>query len=117
MNSELTIAERAFRDGIILDLRGDLTKQSEAALLHWRDWAAGLDGKAALALNLTEVERINSAGIALLIRLCQQGLKAGFAIYAYGVRAHYQKMFRLIGLTEFMTIYPDEYSLMLSFEP
>lgn len=112
----LEIAERAFAQGIVLDLRGELTKTTEAVLLGWRDWARGLDDGRALVLNLTGIGRINSAGIALLIRLAQQGLKAGYEVYAFGVSTHYQKMFRLIGLTDFITVYPDEYALMLKLE-
>ncbi|WP_135555674.1 STAS domain-containing protein [Paenibacillus cymbidii] len=116
MTERLIIDERTFAWGYILDLQGELTKLSEEKLLGWRPWAQGLDGKPYLVLNLTGIRLINSAGIALLIRLSQHALKAGFSIYAFGVNAHYQKMFRLIGLTEFILLYPDEYSLVLRLE-
>ncbi|MEK3885572.1 STAS domain-containing protein [Paenibacillus sp. PL2-23] len=116
MINELTIKERPFGRGIVFDLQGDLTKQSESVLLGCRDWAAGMgDGQAAV-LNLSSVSIINSAGIALLIRLSQMALKADYRLYAYGVSPHYQKMFRLIGLTDYIMIYPDEYSLMQRLE-
>lgn len=113
MNEELTIAERRFGTGLILDLAGNLTRQSEEALLGRRRWDEGLAEGRNLVLNFGGVRIVNSAGIALLIRLAHAGQKAGFRIYGIGVSGHYQKMFRLIGLTEFILLYPDEYSLML----
>lgn len=113
MNDELTIAERPFERGLILDLAGNLTRQSEAALLGLRRWSEGLDEGPNLVLNFSGVGIVNSAGIALLIRLANAGRRAGYRIYGIGVSAHYQKMFRLVGLTELILLYPDEYSLML----
>lgn len=116
MNSELKIGERPIQAGLVWDLEGDLTKQAEETLLQSlagvRDVAKGR----ALALNFAKVAYINSSGIALLIRLAQTGIKSEISLYAFGINAHYQKMFRLIGLTDFIMIYPDEYSLMLQFE-
>jgi stage II sporulation protein AA (anti-sigma F factor antagonist) len=114
--SDLRIEERAFAEGVILDFTGDITKQAEDTILQWRDWGRGLDGRANLLLNFSGVSYINSAGIAALIRLVDAGLKAGFDTYAFGLTSHYQKLFRVVGLTEFLMIYPDEYSLMKRFE-
>ncbi len=116
MKNELTIGERIFASGLILDIQGDLTKDAEDILLHQRNWSEGLGDGANVILNFSEVEYINSAGIAVLIRLAQTGKKAGFTIYAFGINSHYQKMFRLIGLAEFIMIYPDEYALMQRFQ-
>jgi stage II sporulation protein AA (anti-sigma F factor antagonist) len=96
-----------------LDMRGDLTRQSEEAVLQLRPWADGLDGRRKyLILNLTQVPYINSAGIAVLIRLARAGIKGGFTTFAYGVTPHYEKLFRMVGLTEYMLIYPEEYSIL-----
>ncbi len=116
MNSELSIAERLFRDGILLDLQGDLTMKAEESLLKWRDWENGMEGRSRLVLNFNGVDYVNSAGIAILIRLAHAAQQAGFSLYGFGINAHYQRMFRLIGLTDFLTIYPDEYSLMLKLQ-
>ena len=116
MKGELIVGERPFREGLIVDLKGDLTKQAEDVLLYDRQWERLPAGKSVLVLNFSEVEYINSAGIAVLIRLSQTALTSGHTLYAYGINAHYQKMFRLIGLTEFIMIYPDEYALMLRFQ-
>lgn len=116
MNSELIIGERPFQGGLILDLEGDLTKQAENELLKDLGGDRGLTDGQALALNLTRVAYMNSSGLALLIRLAQACLQAGVVLFAYGVSAHYQKMFRLIGLTELIVIDPDEYAFKLRFQ-
>jgi len=113
--SEFHIGERFFAEGLILDLKGDVTKQAEDALLQWRKWEQALDGKRNLVLNFSDVPYINSAGIATLIRLIDACLKAGIDSYAFGLTSHYQKLFRVVGMTEFLMIYPDEYSLLKRF--
>lgn len=112
MDSELHITERVAADCVTLDLNGQLTRLSEQTLLEWRDWASGLGGASALALNFANVVVINSAGIALLIRLSQYAQTGGFSLYAYGISAHYRKIFRLVGLTELIAVFPDEPSLV-----
>lgn len=102
----------------LLVLRGDLSKESEIAVLGLRPWQEGLqDGKGALVIDFTEVPYINSAGIAVLIRLVRMGMKARFRSYAYGVTSHYQKLFRMVGLTEYMAIYPNEYAVSERLDP
>lgn len=95
-----------------LDLQGDLTKQSEQSLLSLRSWQEGLDdARPYLVLNLTRVPYINSAGIAVLIRLSRAGAKGNYVTFAYGITPHYEKLFRMVGLTESMMIYPDEHAI------
>lgn len=95
-----------------LDLQGDLTKQSEPSLLDLRSWQEGLDeARPYLVLNLTRVPYINSAGIAVLIRLSRAGARGNYVTFAYGITPHYEKLFRMVGLTESMMIYPDEHAI------
>ncbi len=113
--------EQAFRADVrylsslsmALDMQGDLTKQAEQSLLLMRPWQEGLDeGRTYLILNLTQVPYINSAGIAVLIRLSRAGAKGGFLTFGYGITPHYEKLFRMVGLTEYLTIYPDEHAII-----
>lgn len=113
MDQSIRIDIRYVFHSMIIDLQGDLTKQAEASLLHMRDWSKGLeDDRKFLILNLKQVPYINSAGIAVLIRLVRAGQKGKFQTFAYGVTSHYEKLFRMVGLTDYMTIYPDEYSIL-----
>lgn len=112
MNQDCRATLRETEHYTALTLHGDVTKQSEEALFGLRPWQEGLDGaKMFLVIDFTDVPYINSAGIALLIRLVRIGLKAGYRTFAFGVSAHYQKLFRMVGLTEYMAIYPSEYAV------
>lgn len=116
-NQSSAIAVRELGRALVLDLRGDLTKEQESPLLGMRSWEEGLGGdKEHLILNLTDVTYINSSGIAILIRLVRWGAKGGYRTSAFGVTPHYQKLFRMVGLTETMLIYPNEYSALRSAE-
>ena len=111
MSEQQKITVRETERYTLLALHGDLSKDAEETLLGARAWQDGLEGgKTALVLDFTGVPYINSAGIAVLIRLVRTGRKAGFRTYAFGVNAHYQKLFRMVGLTELMAIYPSEYA-------
>jgi len=117
VETAFTFQSRDFGTGLALTLAGDLTKAAEQALLDGFDWERGLGGgRRYLVLNLTGVNYINSAGMAVLIRLSRTGRKAGYHTFACGVTTHYQKLFRMVGLTEYMMIYPDEYSVMQRIE-
>lgn len=117
MDTPFRMNIRHFGSGIVLDLNGDLTKTAEEEMLHSRSWdqEMGPEGKY-LILNFTGMPYINSAGIAILIRLSRTGRKAGYKTFAFGLNAHYQKLFRVVGLTEYKMIYPDEYSVMQRIE-
>lgn len=114
MDSSMMIHIRYVSSTVMaLDLQGDLTKPAEDQLLRMRNWQDGLEEQRPyLILNLTQVPYINSAGIAVLIRLTRAGARGHFMTFAYGVTAHYEKLFRMVGLTESMMIYPDEHAIL-----
>lgn len=117
MNGSFQIETHGFDTGLIVDMTGDLTKAAEDTLLDMQFWNQRLcDGKKHLVLNFSGVPYINSAGIAVLIRLTRHVVKSGCTTFAYGLGAHYQKLFRMVGLTEYMMIYPDEHSVLLRIE-
>lgn len=113
MEQDLQMTTRMTDDALILDLCGDVTKRAEQTILGYRDWEQGIDGgRSYLLINFSAVPYINSAGIAVFIRLTRAGLKAGYTTFAYGLNLHFQKLFRMVGLTEYMMIYPDEHAVM-----
>ncbi|WP_409342480.1 STAS domain-containing protein [Paenibacillus sp. MBLB4367] len=113
MEGSFEAGVRSAGSALIVDMKGDLTKQAEERLLGLHAWNEPLgEGGTSLILNFTGVPYINSAGIALLIRIVRSGAKAGRQTYAYGMNAHYQKLFRIVGLTTHMLIYPDEYAIL-----
>lgn len=117
MDTHFQVRPRSFGRGIILDMDGDMTRQAEEALLGRQSWETGLGASGRyLILNFTHVPSINSAGIAVLIRIVRAGMKGGFRTFAYGISPHFQKLFRMVGLTEYLMIYPDEYAVLQRIE-
>jgi anti-anti-sigma factor len=112
VEKQLHVHIRYKEQACILDMRGDLSKEAEQELLGLCSWEEGLaGGRKYLILNFTEVPYINSLGIAVLIRIVRAGRKGGYESFAFGVTPHYQKLFRMVGLTEYMMLYPDEYAI------
>lgn len=57
-----------------------------------------------LLLDFTEVDYINSAGIALLIKLLRGTRAAGTTVRVIGLSDHYRRIFRMVGLTQYLEI-------------
>ncbi|CAG5091959.1 Anti-sigma F factor antagonist [Thermobacillus xylanilyticus] len=117
MNSMLELNIVPFDAGLSVTLKGDLDQQAEQKIRSVLDWEDGLgEGRRYLILNLHEVNFINSAGMALLIRIARAGRKKGFHTFVCGASAHYQKLFRMVGLTEYVMLYPDDYAALQRIE-
>lgn len=111
MEKELTVKEEQKQGSLLLHLSGDITKTSGDTLLRFRKWEDGLDeGSHSLIINFTEVSYINSAGIASLIRLVRLGTRGGYQTGCYGLHYHYEKLFKMVGLTKYMEIFPSEWA-------
>lgn len=110
-DNELNIIARIKSDIYILRLSGDITKNSGDALLNWRDWEAGLpDGITALLIDFSEVNYINSAGIAALIRLTRIGAGGLYRSGCFNLHYHYEKIFTMVGLNKYLKFYPSEWA-------
>ncbi|AGA56459.1 anti-anti-sigma factor [Thermobacillus composti KWC4] len=117
MNSMLELNIVPFDAGLSVTLKGDLDQQAEQKIRSVLDWEDGLgEDRRYLILNLHEVNFINSAGMALLIRIARAGRKKGFHTFICGASAHYQKLFRMVGLTEYVMLYPDDYAALQRIE-
>ncbi|CAG0967495.1 MAG: STAS domain-containing protein [Anaerolinea sp.] len=58
--------------------------------------------------NFASTDYLNSAGIGLIISLVEDAVQAGRTVYAYGLNSHNRKLFRMVGLTERLTLVADE---------
>ncbi|NOU95156.1 anti-sigma factor antagonist [Paenibacillus sp. LMG 31456] len=109
MIKEVRVSGGAF----IIELQGEFTKDAEQPLMSLRDWKQGLgENVRVLIFDFQQVSSISSRGITLLMRIACWGAEGNYQAFGHGVAEHYQKLFRLLGLTQFMMIYPDEYSIL-----
>jgi anti-sigma B factor antagonist len=97
----------------VLRFSGDITSTSKATLLGtYQD--LGPEVKRIL-LDLSKVEYINSSGIALIIQLLMRARDIGQSIQTFGLSDHFKKVFTMVGMTKYTTIYPDESSACSAF--
>jgi len=91
----------------IINLHGEIDGFAEDAL---NAAYAEADSKSSdvIMLNFSDVDYINSTGIALVVGLLAQARKAKRKLLAYGLSDHYVEIFHITRLADFMSVYPDE---------
>ena len=94
-------------NGAILDLIGDINAFAEAVLINAYLEAGEVNPKA-LVLNFSQVDYINSNGIALIVSILGKARKDQRAVVAYGLSDHYKEIFDITRLSDFIQIVPDE---------
>jgi anti-anti-sigma factor len=100
------------RPGVaVLDLRGEINAEAEAALTAAYDEASGHD-PAAILFNFAGVEYINSTGIALIVGLLARARATRRRLLACGLSEHYVEIFAMTRLADFMTVCDDEASAL-----
>jgi anti-sigma B factor antagonist len=91
----------------IVDVRRDLDQSADAPLADAYG-RARQSGAARILLNFTDVDYINSTGIALIVSLLSAARKDDLSILAFGVSDHYRQAFEITRLTDYMPVYADE---------
>jgi len=98
---------RSANGAAIIDLHGEINANAEAVLNGaYAEAMAGQPGR--LLLNFGDVDYINSTGIALIVGVLAQARKAHVALVTYGLSSHYQEIFKITRLADFMGMVSDE---------
>jgi anti-anti-sigma factor len=98
------------RDGLsVIDLYGDIDGFADAALDTAYSEAEQLNPPAVM-LNFSQVGYINSTGIALIVGLLARARKTQRRLVTCGLSEHYQEIFSITRLSDFMTVFADEES-------
>jgi anti-sigma B factor antagonist len=95
----------------IIDLRGEITPFAEDVLNTAYTEAEKGDARVIL-LNFSNVDYINSTGIALIVSLLTRARKSNRRLFACGLSEHYVEIFHITRLVDFMNIFPDEMSAL-----
>src|SRR4028118_1766226 len=100
LSDELEVNTRNEGGVIIIDLKGDVTTFADAKITDaYR--AASAAGARNLVLNFRRSDYINSAGIAILIRIVTEVNRASQKLAMSGLNDHFQKIFRMVGLSQY----------------
>lgn len=107
IDDELKVSTRQ-RDGIwLIDLEGDVTTFAEDAITGAYQKVTS-EGARYIVINSRQSDYINSAGIAILIGVVTEVNRQGQKLAISGLSAHFQKIFRMVGLAQYADIYADE---------
>jgi anti-anti-sigma factor len=108
---EFTATVRQPNGMAIIDLCGEINAFAEPLLSAAYEKAVVAD-PATIILNFSDVAYINSTGIALIVGLLAQARKTHRRLITCGLSEHYQEIFHITRLSDFMTIYADEASAL-----
>jgi anti-anti-sigma factor len=104
MRDEIQVTVRFGKNATIIDLVGDVTTFAEEAI-HKAYQDASSDGAHNVIFNFREDDYINSAGIAILIGIVTEARKRDQRLLMTGLSAHFQKIFHMVGLTQYVDLY------------
>lgn len=105
----LTASVRRNGELIIIDMNGDIDGFADEVLENAYS-AAETAGDGAILLNFAGVGYINSTGIALIVGMLARARKAHRKLMTAGLTPHYEEIFNITRLSDFMDMYPDEES-------
>jgi anti-sigma B factor antagonist len=91
----------------VLDVRGDITSESEVALMDAYQKASG-DSTKSIVLNFSGLEYMNSGGIGLLVTMLVRANRQKQKLLAFGLTDHYKQIFELTRLDEAIAIFDSE---------
>ncbi len=96
---------------MVLDLHGEIDSFAEESLN--RAFAEAESARPeTILLNFSDVDYINSTGIALIVGLLARARKLHIPLRACGLSAHYQEIFTITRLSDFMGVFGDEASAL-----
>ena len=91
----------------VLDVKGDITADSENTLMDAYQKASTEETKA-VVLNFSGLEYMNSGGIGLLVTLLVRANRQKQKLLAFGLTEHYKQIFELTRLDEAIEIFGSE---------
>ena len=103
----LEVTTRRHGNVTVIDIKGDVTAFADAKITEAYTNATEAGAKL-LVLNFHHSNYINSAGIAILIKLVTNCGRNGQKLAMSGLNEHFQKIFRMVGLSQYADIYETE---------
>lgn len=114
MGNDLKANLRRLDARAIIDMKGEVTSLSDQTLNTLVNSAVA-EGVKHVVFNFTEVSYINSSGIAVLIGIVTTLASRGVAFNVYGLTPHFKKIFRMIGLTQYVKVLGSEGEALAAF--
>ena len=97
----------------VIDIKGDITAQSEDVLMDAYGRASAR-GVSAIVLSFDGLDYMNSGGIGLLVMLLVRAQRQRQRVLAYGLSEHYRQIFELTRLDEAVAIHDSQHDALAS---
>lgn len=91
----------------VLRFEGDIASTSKDAVLGVYQ-SLPKESSRLVLLDFTSVDYINSSGIALIIQLLIEASRSAQTVCAFGLSAHFTKVFTMVGITKYARLFPTE---------
>ncbi len=111
VNQTFSVQVRFQTNKAVLDMHGEINGLVEGDLNEAYQQAE-VQSPEVIILNFTDVDYINSTGIALIVGLLAQARKSHRQLVVFGLSPHYLQIFSITRLSDFMKIFPDEVSAL-----
>lgn len=108
-------SDAAGRPVTVVRFAGDISSTSRDAVLGTYQGLSRVDHPRIL-LDFSKVDYINSSGIALVIQVLLEASRSGQSVGIFGLTPHFQKVFTMVGITKYTTLYGDEAAAVAAFE-
>lgn len=89
-----------------LRMSGDVNRGAQEGL----EQAYSGTNAGSVVLDFSDVDYINSTGIAVIVGLLAKARAAGKNMRAFGLTDHYRQIFQITRIADFMAIYDDEHT-------
>jgi anti-anti-sigma factor len=106
MNRDIEISISKNNDVSMLNIKGDVTAVTGEKLEDAYEKISA-DGAKKILLLFDKESYINSGGIAFLISVASESKKREQSIRLTGLSDHFQKIFYMVGLTKYMSLFPS----------
>ena len=90
----------------VLRFEGDIASTSKDAILG--SYQELPKDTRLILLDFSKVDYINSSGIALVIQLLIEASNATRKVSAFGLSAHFTKVFTMVGIPKYATLFPTQ---------
>jgi len=104
MKQEIEIRLETLEEVTLFDIKGDMTILAEP-FLEEAYKNANAQGTSKILLKFDQDAYINSGGIAVLIQLLAETRRNNQQIAITGLSDHFKKIFTMVGITKFASIY------------
>ena len=114
MSENLKVSLRKLDAIAIIDMKGEVSSFADATINSAVSTIVS-EGYRQLIMNFSDVGYINSSGIAILIGIVTSPANKEVTFVVYGLTPHFKKIFRMIGLTQYVKVLTTEEEALAAF--